>query len=230
MNTNPFDDLELAARYECWYSGPGRRASEMEKALLGKLLRSFKDAKSVLEIGCGSGHFTRWMRQLGYKVTGLDSSAAMLDQARALNGVEYVVGDALSLPFEECDFDVSALITTLEFIDDPKLAITEAARVAKIGLLLGAINRHSVLGLRRSRSRRTPWNSAKLYTPHELSCLVRSTLADRVLKISWQTTLWPIPFVKHLPHPWGDFIGLSVNLKPLARRSKADQTYYSSSQ
>jgi SAM-dependent methyltransferase len=212
MSTNPFDDLGLAVRYEGWYAGEGRHASELEKALLGKQLQSINGTKSVLEIGCGSGHFTRWMRELGYQVTGLDSSAAMLEQAKALNGVEYVAGDATSLPFKDRVFDVAALITTLEFIDAPMLAIVEAARVAKFGLLLGVINRHSLLGFRRSRSGRAPWTSAKLYSPRELSNLVRSTLTDRVLKISWQTTLWPIPFVKHLPLPWGGFIGMAVRL------------------
>jgi SAM-dependent methyltransferase len=213
MNRNPFDDPDLAVRYEGWYAGEGRHASELEKALLGKQLRSINGTKSVLEIGCGSGHFTRWIRELGYQVTGLDSSAAMLEQAKALNGVEYVAGDATSLPFKDRVFDVAALITTLEFIDAPMLAIAEAARVAKFGLLLGVINRHSLLGFRRSRSGRAPWTSAKLYSPHELSNLVCSTLTDRVLKISWQTTLWPIPFVKHLPLPWGGFIGMAVVLK-----------------
>lgn len=214
MISNPFDDPVLAARYEGWYSGKGRGASELEKKLLGEQLRSIKGAKSVLEIGCGSGHFTRWMTNLGYEVTGLDSSAAMLEQARSLNGVRYIAGNATSLPFEDRVFDVSVLIITLEFIDAPMLAIAEAARVAKSGLLLGVINRHSLLGLRRSRSGRAPRTLAKLYTPHELTQLVRSTPTNRVLTISWKTTLWPIPFVKQLPLPWGGFIGLVVTMSP----------------
>ncbi|XZE44097.1 class I SAM-dependent methyltransferase [Pirellulaceae bacterium SH467] len=60
-----------------------RRASQQEKALLGKQLRSIQGTKSVLEIGCWSGHFTRWLRDRGYQVTGLDSSTAMLEQAKA---------------------------------------------------------------------------------------------------------------------------------------------------
>lgn len=81
MSRNPFDDADLATRYEGWYAGEGRHASELEKALLGKQLQSINGTKSVLEIGCGSGHFTRWMRELGYQVTGLDSSTAMLESA-----------------------------------------------------------------------------------------------------------------------------------------------------
>lgn len=36
----------------------------------------------VLDIGCGSGFFTFLLAQVGYEVTGIDLSAAMIDEAR----------------------------------------------------------------------------------------------------------------------------------------------------
>ena len=58
---NPFDDSVLAGRYESWYEGPGQAADMLEKDLLRKLLSRFPDASSALEVGCGTGHFTRWL-------------------------------------------------------------------------------------------------------------------------------------------------------------------------
>jgi SAM-dependent methyltransferase len=52
----------------------------------------------VLEVGCGTGHFTRWLAEEAFRVAGLDISEAMLAEARKRNGVLYVVGDALALP------------------------------------------------------------------------------------------------------------------------------------
>lgn len=68
--TNLFDEPDFVARYEDWYTGPGRRADRLEKRLLATLLEQFPDAETVLEIGCGTGHFTRWtpispLRHLG---------------------------------------------------------------------------------------------------------------------------------------------------------------------
>ena len=57
--SNPFDDPAVAARYEDWYSGPGQRADALEKSLLKGLLADFPGARTVLEVGCGTGHFTR---------------------------------------------------------------------------------------------------------------------------------------------------------------------------
>jgi hypothetical protein len=48
---NPFDRPDVAARYEAWYTGPGRRADLLEKHLLQKLLVGFQESRTVLEIG-----------------------------------------------------------------------------------------------------------------------------------------------------------------------------------
>lgn len=204
---NPFDDPAAAAHYEDWYEGPGSRADALEKRLLRKLLPS---AKTVLEVGSGTGHFTRWFRDLGYSVMGLDSSEAMLAEANRRNGVAYMKGDALSLPFVDRTFDVVALITTLEFVSDAAQALTEAGRVARQALLLGVLNRHSLLTWRYRRSGKPLWTAARFFTPRELARLVRASLGDRVGSVRWRTTLWP--FGSDCALPWGGFIGMAVHL------------------
>ena len=83
---NPFLEPDLAARYEQWYSGPRRQADLLEKRLLQRMLHQLGTARTILEIGCGTGHFTRWMRSLNYDVVGLDNSPPMLEQALSVNG------------------------------------------------------------------------------------------------------------------------------------------------
>lgn len=212
---NPFLDADQAARYEQWYAGPGRQADLLEKRLLQRMLFRLGAVRTILEIGCGTGHFTRWMRSLNYEVIGLDSSPPMLEQARSLNGGEYWPGDALPLPFPDQSFDVAALITTLEFVSDSERALREAARVSRAGLLLGVINRSSLLARRYRRSGNPLWDSARFFTPFELETLVRKAAGDRFVEVSWRTTLWPVPWVGDLPLPWGGFIGLAARWKSL---------------
>jgi ubiquinone/menaquinone biosynthesis C-methylase UbiE len=56
--------------------------------------------KSVIDIACGEGFYTRMVRQRGAaKVTGIDLSEGMIELARKQEethkqGIEYVVGDA----------------------------------------------------------------------------------------------------------------------------------------
>ncbi|MFQ5812084.1 MAG: 4Fe-4S binding protein [Anaerolineae bacterium] len=60
-----------------------------------------------------------------------------------------------------------ALITTLEFVPDPVQALSEAIRVARHGLILGVLNRQSLLAWRRKRSGEPLWQEARFFTPVE---------------------------------------------------------------
>lgn len=210
---NPFDDPAYASRYEQWYGGPGRDADVLEKALLARLLSLLPDARSVLEVGCGTGHFTRWMAKQGLQAVGMDVSGPMLNEARRRGGPEYVHGDALALPVADRSYDVAAMITTLEFLPDPARALAEAARVARRGILLGVLNRWSLLALQYRLSRKAVWRAARFYGVWELARMVGRAAGRRAEKLSWRTTLWPIWGVRDLPLPWGGFIGMVAQLR-----------------
>jgi ubiquinone/menaquinone biosynthesis C-methylase UbiE len=135
----------------------------------------------------------------------------MLAEAVRLVSPPCVRGDALALPFLSEAFDLVALITTLEFLPDPAKALAEALRVARHGLILGVLNRQSLLG-RHLKSEGGPvWDTAYFFTPGELTQLVQCAAAGRRVRTVWQTTLWPV-WPGALPLPWGGFIGLAVQV------------------
>lgn len=218
MSNNPFLEDSLAQRYEQWYEiGEGRRADLLEKKLLRQLLDVFSSVQSLLEIGCGTGHFTRYFATLLPSVVGLDISPAMLKEARSRDAdkeIPYLMGDALRLPFSDASFDVVAFITTLEFIDEPQQALREAGRVARRGLLLGVLNAHSLMGIARrleGMKKTTVYNQAHFYSVGELSKLVRKSFSDRRNKLFWRTTLFPkLAVIKESALPFGGFIGMRV--------------------
>lgn len=115
------------------------------------------------------------------------------------------------LPFRTDALDLVALVTTLEFIHDPIQALTEAARVARHGLVvLGVLNRHSLLAWQLCRSGEPPWQAARFFTPDELVHLIQQATGEDV-DIVWRTTLWPL-WPRDLSLPWGGFTGLAVRL------------------
>ena len=66
-------------------------------------------ASDVLDLGCGTGSLSLLASEQGHHVTGVDSSAAMVDLARAkLAGRDaaFLVGDAAAPPVGEQRFDV----------------------------------------------------------------------------------------------------------------------------
>jgi SAM-dependent methyltransferase len=195
-------DGRVAAHYEAWYETPaGRRADELEKAVLGWLLQ------------CGTGHFSRWLSDQGLAVMGLDLSAAMLAEARTLGGVLLVLGDARRLPFANGAFDLTAFVTTLEFLERPDEALAEALRVARRGVVLGVLNRWSVLGLQRRLAglfRSTVYDAAHFYGVGELTRLLQAAVGGTA-HIVWHTTLFPRvwPWAQ-MRLPWGGFIGMAL--------------------
>ena len=211
FTVNPFADPAIVSSYESWYETTGRRADRLEKLLLKRLLARFPQADTILEVGCGTGHFTRWFGEQGVRAMGLDLSLPMLAEAGRLGSPFYMRGDALALPFSSGVFDLVALITTLEFVLDPDQALAEGLRVAQQGLILGVLNRQSLLGWWLKREGGPVWETARLFTLGELSRLVQRAAAGRPVRIVWRTTLWPV-WSRELPLPWGGFIGMALVL------------------
>src|SRR5947209_17643683 len=63
-------------------------------------------ARSLLDVGCGTGILARRAADLGMEVTGVDPAAASLDVARSqpgAEGVRWLHGDATGLPGIQVD-------------------------------------------------------------------------------------------------------------------------------
>lgn len=156
---------------EAWYSTPkGRFVDLLEKEVIADLCRVYRGDK-VLEIGCGTGHFSAYFKELGAQVTGLDTSPDMLRLAKQRQGdlkIDFAAGDAYKLPFPDNSFDLVAMITVLEFISDPRRALDEAFRVSRGRVFLGILNRSSLLARKRKSSGKKVWQEARFYSLKEV--------------------------------------------------------------
>ena len=134
------------AAYEAWYHTPrGRWIGDREFILLQTLLRTRKGG-SLLDVGCGTGYFSRRFARLGLAVTGIDPDPEVLNFARKQGSdIHYMHGNALELPFSDKAFDYTIAVTSLCFIDDPLQVLREMWRVTRHTLALGLLNRHSLL-------------------------------------------------------------------------------------
>jgi len=206
-------DLQQVKRYEAWFSSPfGRRADRVEKEILRGLLSDFAECRSLLDVGCGTGHFTDWFADLGLSGVGLDRAPSMLSFARDRRpDIPFLLGDATRLPFGEAAFDVVALVTVLEFLDSPEAALQEAGRVARHGLLLGVLNSLSPVALWRRVRRAASYRRARFFSPGQLERLLHTSLGCRAMNIRWRTGLYPVPWLDRCTAlPFGVFVGLSV--------------------
>lgn len=84
------------------------------------------ELRTGLDVGCGSGWFTRAFQRAGYEMTGLDVSSEMLNKASELSRKEggqsrYLLGDVASFrSLEKYDF-VTAINDCINYIPKKKL-------------------------------------------------------------------------------------------------------------
>lgn len=111
------------------------------------LIRSWcgvKNGMRILDVGCGTGYFTRLLTRGDESVqaVGIDLEEPFIRYAReaaAALPIEFLVGDALNLPFEDDSFDLVTSHTFFTSISDPVRAMDEMKRVLKPGGMIASV-------------------------------------------------------------------------------------------
>ena len=100
---------------------------------LSKSLSSQKQKIKILELGCGTGTFTKNIYSLNNsKVFGCDISRKSIEKAISLYPeINFSVQDIENLSFEDNSFDVVIFSGVLHHFDSLNNALTEAKRVLK---------------------------------------------------------------------------------------------------
>jgi SAM-dependent methyltransferase len=139
-----------AKSYDRWYETPrGRWIGQREAALVLQNLQP-RPGESLLDVGCGTGFFTRTLAAaLDGRVAGVDINPDWVAYARRRDDGEasYAVADARSLPYANASFDLVVSIAALCFIEEEITAVHEILRVAHRRFAIGLLNRHSLLYL-----------------------------------------------------------------------------------
>lgn len=162
------------ADYDAWYhTARGRWIGETEYALAARALAA-RPGDSLLDVGCGTGWFTRRAAADGLVAMGLDPNPVWLEYARAHSSpaLSWVEGDARALPFADASFDHVLSIAALCFIDDERRAVAEAVRVARRRFAIGWLNRASLLyGQKGRHGGSGAYRGARWHTAREVRAL-----------------------------------------------------------
>jgi SAM-dependent methyltransferase len=136
---------------------------------------------------------------------------------RQLPGCPTVIGDAHLLPVRDRAVDLVVFVTTLEFLEEPRRALSEAARVARRGLIALALNRWSAGAFSRRfgpASHGALLPHARDLSPPELQRFMREAAGKRLGRIRCRTALLPTPLpAGPLQTPLGDIVGVAAELQ-----------------
>ncbi|MCL5878742.1 MAG: class I SAM-dependent methyltransferase [Deltaproteobacteria bacterium] len=101
----------------------------------------------VLDIGCGTGALAFCLREMGYRVTGVDASSTMIGIAKKNNpgnAASFMVANALhGLPFADRSFDlvISSYVAHGLPAEQRKAFFTEAKRLARMQVIFQDYNK-----------------------------------------------------------------------------------------
>ena len=219
-------DRGFARLYEEWLnSSEVVSLDRLSTELIMRLLQP-KKGERVLDIGCGTGNHLLIFYRIGLDVTGLDASSYMVDIARSRLGhrASLEVGRAEDLPFEDNEFDITTLILTLEFLDNPLAVLREAGRVTRDRIFVGVLNSLSVSCILQKLSalfHDSIFQGVHTFTLWELKGLVQRAYGE--VPIKWGSVQM-LPFLpkRHAEgiersslmqsQPFGTFLGLACTM------------------
>ena len=90
-----------------------------------------RPGERILDVGCGDGALTARIREHGAEVVGVDSSPAMLEEARK-RGIETRLARAESLPFDD-EFDAVFSNAALHWVPEADAALAGMRRALRQG-------------------------------------------------------------------------------------------------
>lgn len=84
----------------------------------------------VLDLGCGGGLLTRWLKDKGFDAQGIDFSGSLINIAKKENpDIDFTLSDITSTPYAIGSFDIIVSGLVLHYIQDLCTVFTEAGRI-----------------------------------------------------------------------------------------------------
>ena len=211
-------------QYDAWYqTRRGAWISGIEYRLLDELLTPHS-GETVLDVGCGTGHFTRCFSDnaaLDWTV-GTDIAFAAARFASGRGKAAYLVADGQCLPFADRSFDLVISVTALCFMRDARRALAEMLRVARRRVALGLLNRHSLLWFAKGRhGGRGAYRGAHWHTRREVKRLFAGQPAHKLtlrtaimLPGGGRLARWAEPHLERGAPCCGAFLAAAADVAP----------------
>ena len=121
----------------------------IEPAIAAALIEGLRllCARSVLEVGAGTGNYTGALMASGFSVTALDRSPALVEIGAHKTSARWILADASALPLRTRSVDAIVAANVLHHFSSCHTALAEFRRVGRVGAVLQAVVRENLEAL-----------------------------------------------------------------------------------
>lgn len=198
---------------------------EIGDRLLAHLNFTKIEPKRILDIGCGTGYFTRLLRDKYSKaeITALDLSESMVATTRSAHKRRlpwhgrnlHASGNAAALPLKNERFDLVCSNLAMQWVPEPEKMLAEMRRVLAPGglILFSTFGRRTLSELRQTLAAIEPENAG-----HVLPFPDVMSLGDAISKLAIET---PVTDADLFTLTYPDTISLVRELKGLGASASA---------
>jgi len=142
-------NMDVESGYRLWadtYDDFHNPLIAIEEPLIRELVDEIPPGRA-LDAACGTGRYARYMSQRGHKVSAVDMTPKMIERARqGAQEVDFKVGSLEALPFPDQTFDLVMCGLALTHLAEIGKAISEIARVLKVGGTAVISDHHPIAG------------------------------------------------------------------------------------
>ncbi|UCF94802.1 MAG: class I SAM-dependent methyltransferase [Desulfobacterales bacterium] len=125
----------VAKEYAATFSGEHEKKPK-DQEILRRFAAEIGNRKPVWDFGCGPGQTSKYLKNLGVEISGLDLSEKILEQARAIHPeINFSKGNILDLQFDDDSIaGIAAFYAIVHFTEEQvETAFREAFRVLQPG-------------------------------------------------------------------------------------------------
>jgi len=117
------------------YEQASRLQRLMGDAMLARLTQQNAAPRNILDLGCGTGWFTRALQNRfpEAQIVGVDLSAGMIERARSSSpaNIQWLTADAESLPFSADTFDLVFSNLMIQWCQYPQTVLAQCRRLLR---------------------------------------------------------------------------------------------------
>ncbi len=177
-----------------WESPAGKIRWKRRVEMISSTLR---DEDNVLELGCGTGYFTRELTKLNIRITAIDISPDLLEAARiAINSenVTFLIQNAYQMDFSDNLFNAVVGSSVLHHLEIEK-AFSEIFRVLKPGGFI-AFTEPNMMNPQIALQKNIPWLKRKLGDSPDETAFFRWKIKKQLQGIGFTNiTVQPFDFL-----------------------------------